>query len=100
MAKGKVKPLTGKGYGFISCPELGKDIFYYEPNLTGELAIRKLRENDMVEFDIETKPGINKKTGQNEMKSYAVNIKLVNSDSASQDDDSSMGEDEDMGMAA
>lgn len=68
MANGTVKTVTDKGFGFIS-KEGGadKDIFYHESVLEGELATRKLRVGDNVEFDIEeTQKGLS-----------AVNIKLV-----------------------
>lgn len=63
MAKGKVKVVTGKGYGFIETPESEKDIFYHESTLQGI----KLNVGDEVEFDIEeTDKGKN-----------AVNIKVI-----------------------
>jgi CspA family cold shock protein len=67
MAIGTVKVVTDKGYGFIGVDGSPKDIFFHENSLTGELATRKLRVGDQVEFDIEESP-----KGKN-----AVNIKLV-----------------------
>ncbi|MCA9380527.1 cold-shock protein [Candidatus Dojkabacteria bacterium] len=67
MAYGTVKTVTDKGFGFISKEDAEKDIFYHESVLEGELATRKLRVGDKVEFDIEeTQKGLS-----------AVNIKLV-----------------------
>jgi cold shock protein len=56
MQKGKVKFFNEtKGYGFIA-PESGeKDVFVHSSGL-----IDKIRENDNVEFEIETGPkGLN-----------------------------------------
>ncbi|HRN85988.1 MAG TPA: cold shock domain-containing protein [Candidatus Dojkabacteria bacterium] len=67
MANGTVKTVTDKGFGFISKEGADKDIFYHESVLEGELATRKLRVGDNVEFDVEeTQKGLS-----------AVNIKLV-----------------------
>jgi cold shock protein len=67
MATGKVKTVTGKGFGFIATPDAEKDVFYHENNLEGELATRKLQVGDDVTFDIETtEKGLN-----------ATNIKLA-----------------------
>jgi CspA family cold shock protein len=67
MANGTVKTVTDKGFGFISKEGADKDIFYHESVLEGELATRKLRVGDKVEFEIEeTQKGLS-----------AVNIKLV-----------------------
>jgi CspA family cold shock protein len=52
MATGVVKTVTGKGYGFIE-KEDGEDVFYHESTLEGELAERKLRVGDKVEFEEE-----------------------------------------------
>ena len=67
MVKGTVKTVTGKGFGFISVEGQDKDIFYHENSLEGELAARKLRVGDKVEFDIAETP-----KGKN-----AVGIKLM-----------------------
>jgi cold shock protein len=67
MATGTVKVVTDKGYGFIGIEGQDKDVFFHENSLEGELATRKLRVGDVVEFDIEQSP-----KGSN-----AVNIKLV-----------------------
>lgn len=60
MAKGIVKTVTDKGFGFISTKDAKNDVFYHENSLTGELASRKLREGDKVTFEIEqTEKGLN-----------------------------------------
>ncbi|HRN71304.1 MAG TPA: cold shock domain-containing protein [Candidatus Woesebacteria bacterium] len=67
MANGTVKTVTDKGFGFISREDADKDVFYHESVLEGDLATRKLRVGDKVEFDIEeTQKGLS-----------ASNIKLV-----------------------
>ena len=66
MALGKVKTVTGKGFGFIQTDEAEKDVFYHESTLEGDLQDRKLKVGDNVSFDIEkTDRGLN-----------ATNIKL------------------------
>lgn len=67
MANGVVKTVTDRGFGFITEEVSGKDIFYHEKSLTGELAVRKLQVGDKVTFDITETP-----KGQN-----AGNISLV-----------------------
>ena len=67
MAQGKVKTVTDKGFGFIAIEGKEKDVFYHENSLEGPLAERKLKEGDMVTFDIEETPkGVN-----------AINIALL-----------------------
>lgn len=68
MAQGTVKNVSDRGFGFIKTDESpDKDLFYHESTLTGELADRKLKVGDVVEFEIEkTDKGLN-----------AVNIQLV-----------------------
>lgn len=63
MKKGIVKFFNNsKGYGFISLPDGGEDIFVHQSGL-----IHEIRENDHVEFDVEQgKKGLN-----------AVNVKVV-----------------------
>lgn len=63
MAKGKVKVITGKGYGFIETEDSPKDVFYHESVLNGLV----LNVGDEIEFDIQQGP-----KGPN-----AVNIRLV-----------------------
>ncbi|MEI7580134.1 MAG: cold shock domain-containing protein [bacterium] len=67
MLTGKVKTVTGRGFGFIKSAELEKDIFYHEATLVGELATRKLRVDDEVTFETE----------QSEKGPRAINISLV-----------------------
>lgn len=67
MAQGTVKVVTDKGYGFIGVEGSEKDVFFHESVLEGELATRKLKVGDVVEFDIE----------QGQKGPNAVNIKLV-----------------------
>lgn len=67
MAKGKVKTVTDRGFGFIETEDADKDVFYHEGSLEGDLADRKLQQGDEVEFDIE----------ENEKGLSATNIKLV-----------------------
>jgi len=61
MAQGTVKTVTDKGFGFIAQDDSdGKDIFYHENSLEGELADRKLMVGDKVTFEIEETPkGLN-----------------------------------------
>jgi CspA family cold shock protein len=67
MAKGTVKTVTDKGYGFISTDDANDDVFYHNNSLDGELAERGLKQGDEVTFEIEqTDKGLN-----------AVDIKLV-----------------------
>jgi len=67
MSTGTVKVVTDKGYGFIGVEGAEKDIFFHENSLTGELATRKLKVGDKIEFDVEEG-----QKGKN-----ATNIKLV-----------------------
>ena len=66
MAKGTVKTVTGKGFGFITTEGSEKDTFYHENSLEGDLAVRKLQVGNKVTFDVAETP-----KGKN-----AVNIKL------------------------
>ena len=67
MAQGTVKTVTDKNFGFISSDDSGKDIFYHESSLEGDLASRKLRVGDKVTYDVEETPkGLR-----------AINIELV-----------------------
>jgi len=66
MTQGTVKVVTDKGFGFISVEGQEKDVFFHENSLEGDLAERKLRVGDVVNFEIEeTEKGLN-----------AVNISL------------------------
>ena len=53
MPTGTVKWFNAaKGYGFIECPELNKDIFIHFKGIAGE-GYKILNASDKVEFDIE-----------------------------------------------
>lgn len=67
MVTGTVKTVTDKGFGFIKQDEEENDVFYHESALEGDLAERKLRVGDKVEFEVE----------QAERGPRAINIKLV-----------------------
>ncbi len=67
MQKGTVKTVTDKGFGFISQEGSEKDIFFHENSLEGDLAERKLKVGDEVNFEVEETPkGLS-----------AINISLV-----------------------
>ena len=51
--QGTIKTIVeGKGFGFISRPEGGKDIFFHAKNLRG-VAFEDLRAGDTVSFGLE-----------------------------------------------
>ena len=51
MAKGTIKKLTDRGFGFIT-PEGGdKDLFFHSKELVG-VEYNDLREGDTVEFEV------------------------------------------------
>ncbi len=55
---GTIKTLIpGKGFGFISSPELtgGKDLFFHATSLVG-MTLADLHEGDAVTFDMEDSP--------------------------------------------
>lgn len=58
--KGTIKKkMEGKGFGFISSPELGKDLFFHNSSLVG-VTFDELREGDAVSFESEESPkGLN-----------------------------------------
>jgi cold shock protein len=74
---GVVKKVMEKGFGFIKCEELGKDVFYHNNNLPANLKEKMnfetgvktggLREGDRVTFTVEMGP-----KGES-----AMNIQLV-----------------------
>lgn len=63
---GSIKKKTDKGFGFITSPELSKDLFFHSNSLVG-VSFDQLQEGDEVTFDSEESP-----KGMN-----AVNVKLV-----------------------
>lgn len=64
---GVVKKVMEKGFGFIRCDELNKDVFYHNNNLPADLRERGVREGDKLTFSIEMGP-----KGES-----AVNVSLV-----------------------
>jgi len=55
MAKGTIKKLTDRGFGFIT-PEGGdKDLFFHSKELVG-VQFNDLREGDQVEFEVSESP--------------------------------------------
>ena len=57
--QGTIKRLMDKGYGFISCPEIKKDVFFHSSALAG-IEFTQLQEGDKVTFETqETEKGLN-----------------------------------------
>lgn len=53
------KIISDKGFGFISSPELGKDLFFHTNSLVG-VEFTQLHEGDSVSFETEeTEKGLN-----------------------------------------
>jgi cold shock protein len=64
--KGTIKKKIDKGFGFITAPELEKDVFFHSNSLV-DVTFDKIQEGDEVTFDTEESPkGLN-----------AVNVKLA-----------------------
>jgi CspA family cold shock protein len=63
---GTIKKKMDKGFGFITAPELSKDLFFHSNSLVG-VTFDQIQEGDSVSFDQEESP-----KGPN-----AVNVKLV-----------------------
>jgi CspA family cold shock protein len=63
MKKGTVKFFNSlRGFGFITVDETGEELFVHKSEISGTI-----RENDMVEFDVQTgKKGLN-----------AVNVRVI-----------------------
>jgi len=62
---GTIKKLTDKGFGFITAPELGKDLFFHRNSCVCNFD--SLAEGNEVSFEVEESPkGLN-----------AVNVTLV-----------------------
>ena len=52
---GVIKKITDKGFGFITSPDLQKDLFFHSNSLVG-VAFNDLREGDAVSFETEDSP--------------------------------------------
>lgn len=52
---GVIKKITDKGFGFITSPELSKDLFFHSNSLV-DVAFNDLREGDKVSFETEDSP--------------------------------------------
>jgi len=53
MLQGTVKWFNQKkGFGFLICKEIDKDVFVHYSNIQGK-GFRTLQENDLVEFEIQ-----------------------------------------------
>jgi len=56
MATGKVKWFNpSKGYGFISAPETGQDVFVHHSVIEGP-GLKSLEDNETVEYEFEDSP--------------------------------------------
>jgi CspA family cold shock protein len=56
MHKGKIKKLVReRGFGFISDSD-GRDVFFHQSSLTGEVNFEMLQEDQQVEFEVEKTP--------------------------------------------
>jgi CspA family cold shock protein len=56
---GSIKKKTDKGFGFITSPELEKDLFFHSNSLV-DVTFDELQEGDNVSFDSEESPkGLN-----------------------------------------
>jgi len=56
---GTIKKKTDKGFGFITSPELGKDLFFHSNSLV-DVTFDEIQEGDQVSFDSEESPkGLN-----------------------------------------
>lgn len=63
---GTIKKKTDKGFGFITCADLDKDLFFHSNSLVG-VTFNDINEGDKVSFETEQSPkGLN-----------AVNVKLA-----------------------
>ena len=63
---GQIKKLNEKGFGFIKCKELNKDVFFYHKDVQNA-EFDSLQEGDQVTFDQE----------KNEKGLIAKNVRLV-----------------------
>ncbi|NTU66711.1 MAG: cold shock domain-containing protein [Candidatus Moranbacteria bacterium] len=56
---GTIKTKTDRGFGFITSPELGKDLFFHSNSLVG-VTFDEIKEGDSVSFESEESPkGLN-----------------------------------------
>jgi CspA family cold shock protein len=55
MAKGTIKRLTDRGFGFIAQEGSDKDLFFHSKELQG-VQFNDLREGDAVEFEVGESP--------------------------------------------
>ena len=55
MAKGTIKKLTDRGFGFITPEGSDKDIFFHSKELQG-VQFNDLKEGDSVEFEVSESP--------------------------------------------
>lgn len=53
--QGTIKKKTDKGFGFITSPELGKDLFFHSNSLVG-VTFDEIQEGDEVTFDSAESP--------------------------------------------
>jgi len=55
MAKGTIKKLTDRGFGFITTEGSDKDLFFHSKELQG-VEFNDLKEGDTVEFEVSESP--------------------------------------------
>ncbi len=55
MAKGTIKRLTDRGFGFIAQEGSDKDLFFHSNELQG-VEFNDLKEGDTVEFEVSESP--------------------------------------------
>jgi CspA family cold shock protein len=55
MAKGTIKKLTDRGFGFITPEGSDKDLFFHSKELQG-VQFNDLKEGDAVEFEVSESP--------------------------------------------
>ncbi len=55
MAKGTIKKLTDRGFGFITPEGSDKDLFFHSKELQG-VQFNDLKEGDSVEFEVSESP--------------------------------------------
>ncbi len=55
MEQGKIIRLTDRGFGFIACESMEKDLFFHSNELQG-IKFNELKEGDQVQFEISEGP--------------------------------------------